>query len=63
MPSGTVLAIAAAAGLLFWGGKATYDHAIKPADHAIVKASKATGCGVEKVFTLGHKGCAEKVTK
>jgi hypothetical protein len=53
MPDGKVIAIAALVAGLWYGGKATYVHAIKPAAHA-------TRCAVEKATTLGHKHCEKK---
>lgn len=49
---GKVFVIAALAGIVWYGGAAI--------GHGVKVGAKKTGCGVEKVFTLGHKHCKAK---
>ena len=52
MPTGPVMAAAALVAIL-WAGGSTIGHGIKV-------GAKKTGCGIEKVVTLGHKHCKAK---
>lgn len=61
MPDGKVILIMLAVAAGIYGGtkayKGTRDHVAKPVYNHVLKP---TGCGVEKIFTLGHKHCAKK---
>lgn len=58
MPDGRIMAAAALAAIVFFGGqkvvKETNQHVVKPIYHHVLKP---IGCHTKFITTLGHKHC------